>query len=195
MLTKKKIKNLLDGAIYVSIAVDEWEDRSRRRYLGVIASSIIERKYRIFTLAHTPMIEEHCDANIIRKYLKKIIMEYGLLRRIKCAVTDNGGAVPAAFNDKIPENERLNITRFPCICHLINIYAKTFQECMKEELDDILRIKSAFDKPCFTAFLISKGSPKTKIASFTAIRWTSLFNLLSDLISLKPLIIEYNRLN
>ena len=179
-LTKNKIKSLLDGASNISIAVDEWQDRTKRRYLGVTAASIIERQYRIFTIAHTPIVEQKCDVIIIRKYLKKIIMNFGLLRRIQCAVTDNGGSVPAAFNDdpKIVEQDRLNIKRFPCICHIINLYAKIFHECMKDELDMILRVRSAFDTPCFTAFLIASQSPKVKISSFTSIRWTSLFNLL-----------------
>ena len=193
--TRKKIKSILEEANNVSLAVDEWQDRSMRRYLGVTAATILHNNYRIFTLAHKPMNEEHCTANVIRKHLHQILNEYQIAHKIKCAVTDNGGAVPSAFSDIPGDKFNLNIKRFPCICHIINIYAKTFQKYLQNDLREFINVRNKFDSACFVAFLMTKNSTKRGIASFTEIRWCSLFNMLDDLKTLKNLIIEYNNLN
>ena len=194
-LTQQKIRIILESASIISIAVDEWQDRAKRRYLGVTASSIIERQYRIFTLAHRPMVEEHCKAGIIRKYLLQILNEYNITRKIKCAVTDNGGAIPSAFSYDPNDENNLNIKRFPCICHVINIYAKTFQNNMKNDLNEFIRIKNLFDIPGFVAYLNSSDSNRKKISSFTEIRWSSLFFMIDDMLELKKEMIRYNELN
>ena len=195
-LTKDRIKNLLVDAKSIALAIDEWQDRSKRRYLGITASTIVHQQHMILTIAHTPMIEEHCTSEIIRKYICKILIGYGIYNKIHCAVTDNGGAIPGAFSDEIQSKDNLpNIKRFPCICHIINIYVKLFVKCMDRDLKDILAVRNSFDNPCFIAYLRKKGSRKTHISSYTEIRWCSLHNLLDDLSELKRQIIEYNNLN
>ena len=193
--TKQKIRCILESASIISIAVDEWQDRMKRRYLGVTAAAIVERQIRIFTLAHRPMREQHCTAEVIRKYLYEILNEYRIARKIKCAVTDNGGSVPSAFCDDPTDVHNLNIKRFPCICHIINIYAKTFQKHMKSDLNDFMKIRNAFDTACFVAYLENSDSNIKKIASYTEIRWSSLYNMLHDLMELKKYIMRYNKLN
>lgn len=62
------------------------------------------------------MKEIHCTASVIRAHLQSIFNYFGLSFKIKCAVTDNGGAIPAAFEKPEEENEQgLCVNRFPCI--------------------------------------------------------------------------------
>ena len=198
-LTKQKIKRILDSASVMSIAVDEWQDKMKRRYLGVTASKIIERQYRTFTLAHRPMHDVHCDAKVIRKHIREILDEYNVTNKIKCAVTDNGGSIPCAFTDDYTSEENmdlnLNIKRFPCICHIINIYARTFQKIMKSDLNEFIQIRNAFDTPCFTAYLANNECKIRRISSYTEVRWSSLSNMLNDMVFLKKYMIKYNEMN
>lgn len=218
----EKIKTILQRAESISISIDEWQDREKRRYLGVTCQTIIDGVLRNFTLAHRLMEEIEITGKVIAKHLLNILVQYDIINKIKCAVSDNGGACPATFNNhkddqndpNDQENEEINlqpisdIIRFPCLCHVLNIFIKHFigVDPLKSKLDQIEALRNKIDTSKFITYMtteIIKYNQKNEkkpikyrsVPSYTKIRWYSLGSVLLFLYKMKDIIINWYTLN
>lgn len=159
-------------------------DVSSIRYLGITSSCIIQAKLHHKTLCLDPFTEVKVTGSIIYKHLHKILTFYGIESKIQCAITDNGGAVPACFNF-------CDIKRFPCVLHALNIFITYFLRTINDEIVLITKFRTSIVSSCFVAFLKNVNATLNTIPSYIDLRWSSLSKLLDALVELKPLIKRY----
>ena len=164
---KSKIKYILSSSSYISVALDEWSDLCKRRYLGITARCIYDGIIKIYFLGLNRITLYHCTGDELFNILKNILESYGIADRVINAVTDNCNLMQNAFTYS-------NILRLPCACHLLNIFMKAFLKPSESTIQEIASAaKCIKTSVCYTALKDDFEEPR--IASYTEIRWLSLY--------------------
>lgn len=164
---KSKIKYLLSSSSFISIAVDEWSDLCKRRYIGLSSRCLINGKISMYFLALTKIEAMHINGQYLNDILNGILDKYKIRDKVMNAVSDNCNLMTNAFSYS-------PILRLPCSCHLLSLFLKAFlipSETIIQEISQATRcLKSSV---CYNAMKMDFDEPMIK--NYTEIRWVSLY--------------------
>ena len=142
---KSKMRFLLSCSSFISVAVDEWSDLSRRRFLGLTARCLHDGQAKTYFLSLTKINSIHLDGVELNNIFNELLDNYTIKNKVMAAVSDNCNLMKSSFSHS-------GIIRLPCACHLINILLKAFiapSEAIIQEITSACRcIKTSV---CYTA--------------------------------------------
>lgn len=182
---KSRLKALLNESKYLTLAVDEWKDKAKRRYLGITSHCIVKNSYMEATIVQVPIKAVRVTNDIIWDMISIVMTEYNIGEKVKYIVTDNGANMIAAITgDKY--------VRLSCICHCLNIFMNSLIENLPE-LSYVTKLQGIISKSGnFTAYAIKEKFSYTTVPSYTPTRWYSLLEMVSHIVMLAPLIRSYS---
>ncbi|CAG8560195.1 17814_t:CDS:2, partial [Cetraspora pellucida] len=112
---KEMQEKLQKTAITCSLTTDLWTACNRQGYLSVTCSWI-DSDFKIHEiLLSLTYVRYPYTADIIRKKLKNIIFDWGLMRKVYSITTDNSANMKAAINNMN------RIVRIPCFAHTLQL--------------------------------------------------------------------------
>ena len=129
-VVEEKIKKILESIDFVSLTIDNWTNKSRRKFLGLTVH-YLDKKWNC--ISHVLKIEklniktgEDEVATVLKStqaliiQIPKVISEYGIYDKTVSATTDSGPDIKAAF-----ERLKLPLIWVPCFDHRIQ---RAFEE-------------------------------------------------------------------
>ena len=169
------MKYILKSGSFISIAVDEWSDLNKRRYLGLTARCIFDGESKILFLSLERIYQVHLSAEDLNDLIDLILDQYSIKDKIMNAITDNCNLMVSSFSYS-------KTVRLSCACHLISNLMKKFLKPSKDIIDEIsAAIHSLKASECYAANRDDINDPH--VVSFTEIRWISLYQSLKSLIN------------
>ena len=172
----------------ISIAIDEWKDKSKRSYLGVTAQAVSEERMNFFTLALKPLIGETLDGQLISENLDQILNQYEICDKVRGCVSDSGSNMISAIR-------HFTFPRIPCSCHLFNNLMKEFISAHKKRFDAIIKLQIECSTSRFVRFCSEKQTELRIIPSYCPVRWYSMCKLINGLFKMKQHIIDFRLRN
>ena len=170
---KIKMKFILLSSSFISVAVDEWSDLTKRRFLGLTARCLHDGKIQTFFLSLTKIEAIHLNGRELNNIFNMALEKYSLNEKVMAAVSDNCNLMQNSFSYS-------NILRLPCACHLMNLLLKAFirpSENLIQEITSACRcLKTSV---CYTALKDDFNEPK--LQSYTEIRWVSLYKSIKSI--------------
>ena len=171
---KSQMKYILNSGSFISIAIDEWSDLNKRRYLGVTARCLYDGEIQVLFIALDHVTEVHANNDIIKERLFTILNNYQIRGQVMNAVSDNCGTMIKVF-------QNTDIIRFPCGCHLLSSLMKHFLKPSEKIIHEIsAAIHHLKSSTCYAALRDDFDDPH--IITYTEIRWVSLYDSLKSLI-------------
>ena len=153
--TQIAIKKELESLSNICIAFDEWEDSSRRRYLGITAVGTSNIRVSTYTLALVPLLETSVNASYISQCVIQTFEKYDILNKVRVVVTDSASVMIAASNF-------LSCDRLPCICHIFNLLIGAFLKAESSILETLTFYQNEFSTSKFLHLLKKKKLRKKK---------------------------------
>ena len=180
---KAQMKYILNSGSFISIAVDEWSDLNKRRYLGMTAKCIFDGESKVLFLSLRRICQVHLSGEDLNDIMNSILDQYSIRNKVMNAVSDNCNLMLNTFTYS-------NISRLPCACHLISNLMKKFLKPSKDIIDEIsFAIHSLKSSECYAALRDDINDPH--VVSFTEIRWISLYESLKSLVNAQESINTY----
>ena len=183
--TSEAIRKELEIFKFISLTFDEWEDLSKRRYLGITAVGTSNFRIGTYTLALVPLLERPCTAFYMSNLIKEIILKYNIDSKIQCLVTDSASVMIATANNLI-------YNRLPCICHIFNLFIGEFLNAESTLVSILNSYQSDFSTSKFVALAQKLGSKKRRVSNYINIRWYSFVEMLIDFKKMKKVIEQYS---
>ncbi len=173
-----KMKYLLALSSFISVAVDEWSNLSRKRFLGVTARCIHDGKVKIYFLSLQKINSIHLSGIELNNLFNDCLDRYGIKRRVMSAVSDNCNLMTNMFSHS-------NILRLPCACHLINLLLRAFIKPSENTIHEITAAcRCIRTSVCYIA-LKEDFRDEPTIKNYTEIRWISMYESFKSLIQSK----------
>ncbi len=173
-LIKSTIKYSLSGSSFISVAVDEWSDLMKKRYIGLTARCIFNGRPTTYFLALSKIDEVHLTGPDLMNKINNLLDQYDILDKIILAVSDNCNLMLNAFRSS-------TILRLPCICHLLNLLLKSFLGPSESTINEIsTAVRCLRCSECYSA--LKDGFDEPRIANYNEIRWISLYECFDSLL-------------
>lgn len=196
------VKSELLRAEFVSISMDEWTDILRRRFLGISCHAFIEGQLRVFTLSHSSInviIDEqgrdHVNSGDLAALVDQVLKDYRIGDKTLLLITDKAAIMPAAaasLNAHRIDSGQDAIMWSPCVCHAINLLMGQLVKQLTPDFRNVIKLASdlAASEAFYDHATRMRASLK-RIATYTEVRWYSMWKMLSTLQKLKPVIISF----
>lgn len=155
-MIKSKIKFLLASSSFISVAVDEWTDLNKRRYLGVTARCLEDGEVKTYFLSLAKIKAIHLTGDELNNLFNDILDKYSFREKIMTAFSDNCNLMENSFTYS-------NILRLPCACHLINLFLKAFLKPPESTIKEITSSLKCINTVCYTALKEDFDEPSLKI--------------------------------
>jgi hypothetical protein len=148
-----------------------------------------------FHLAKIPVHALHAEATLIETYLHQVFL------RDDCSpesdVTDTESTERAALdqlNHLRSGTGFLEISWFPCVCHLLNLILKEFCRAGKLLLNAMTSLQNSLGHSAvFSYFCTERGLKKTTIPESNITYWSALQRMVESIVELRPTIREFLR--
>lgn len=132
--TTEKLSVILENIPDIAITCDLWTSSANACFLTVTSHFVHHNELKTVSLATKKLLNKinHCSQNITDT-LREILIEWNILNKTVCIVTDNASSMLKAC-------EILQIRNLPCFAHSINLVV---QDVLK--VDDVI-IQDLFTK-------------------------------------------------
>lgn len=165
-LTIQEIKSNIIYSSSNSITFDQWTSNANIPYLGITIRCLIESEYKDYFLGLIEITSENLSADNLAIEVSKALETYNLsTENIVSCTTDN-------CQTMINTSDALNILRFPCVCHILNLIFQVFVENSKINLNPFFDLVNYLTRSSKYSLYVINQKIK-KIPSYTEVRWTS----------------------
>ena len=125
------MKFILLCSSFISIAVDEWSNLTKRRFFGLTARCLHGGKIQIILLSLTKIEAIHLYGQKLNNLFNIAFKKYSLNDKVMAVVSYNCNLMQILYS---------NILQLPCSCQLIYFLLKTFIIPSKNLIQEITRI-------------------------------------------------------
>ena len=182
---KDAMRAILQKACFISLAFDEWEDISKKRFLGVTAKAFSDGKFIQLCLALKPLKGNHADAATIVNTYDDVVKDYEISAKVLAYVSDNCNTMKSV-------GDKIGGLRFPCICHILELVLCRFIDPIKEKIRKMAKVAASLrDSAEFRN--IEEENDTITIALYTEIRWTSLLAFINSMHANRNLIVNFQK--
>lgn len=172
-IIKGQMKYILKVSSFITIAIDEWQDLNKRKYLGVSCKCFYNGNEKVLFLSQAKINSISSNSQTLKNMLFNILDQYAIRNCILSAVSDNCNVMEALFT-------QTHMFRLPCACHLINILLRKFLKPSEKIIKEISACIHSLKSSSTYAYLRDEfGDPH--IASYSEIRWVSLHDAFKSL--------------